>query len=110
MSRIYGPQNVALQERFGTRKLAERIESLACKTEFDSELWQNCPRYVHRYEKVRPSRYVPRAGEETPLAQWKRIDGVQDVLGEADAARARSAGTIGVEDWIQKIESGDPTA
>jgi hypothetical protein len=39
-----------------------------------TEVWPNCPRYVHRYQKVKASRYVPRAQCETPLAGWKRID------------------------------------
>lgn len=219
MSRLYGPQNLSLQEQFGTLDMAERVEALACRTEFDddskgfieamdmfflstidhqgrptvsykggdpgfvriidettlvfpsydgngmflsmgnamsnaevgmlfisferphrirvqgtasvsrddpmmaeygeadfvvrvklSELWQNCPRYVHRFEKVRPSRYVPRKGVETPLAEWKRVDLVQDVLPERDAVKAKQAGTIGIEEWIDKIKAGDPTA
>ena len=75
-----------------------------------SELWQNCPRYVHRYQKVAPSRYVPRETCETPLAEWKRVDLVQDVLPARDAEKARAAGTIGIEEWIEKIKTGDPTA
>ena len=219
MSRLYAEQHRALQEVFGTRSLADRIEQLACKTEFDEEskgfietrdmfflatvnhagqptvsykggdpgfvrvvdsttlvfpsydgngmflsmgnvsrhaqvgmlfisferphrlrvqgtasisredpmmahykeadllvrvqlsaLWQNCPRYVHRYEKVNASRYVPREAKETPLAEWKRVDLVQDVLSAGDAAKAQAAGTIGVEEWIGKVKAGDPTA
>lgn len=219
MSRIFGEQHRALQDALGTRKMADRIERLACKTEFDedskdfiegmdmfflapvdhqgrptvsykggdpgfvkvvdsttlvfpsydgngmflsmgnikqhtqvgmlfisferphrlrvqgaasisrddpmmshykeadfivrvqlSELWQNCPRYVHRYQKVSPSRYVPREACETPLAEWKRIDQIQDVLPNRDAAKARTAGTLGVEEWLDKVKSGDPTA
>src|SRR5262245_6460918 len=75
-----------------------------------SELWQNCPRYVHRYEKVQASRYVPRETHETPLAEWKRVDAVQDVLCSRDAARAQALGTIGAEEWINKVKTGDPTA
>jgi predicted pyridoxine 5'-phosphate oxidase superfamily flavin-nucleotide-binding protein len=75
-----------------------------------SELWQNCPRYIHRYRKVQPSRYVPRADCETPIAEWKRIDMVQDVLSTRDAAKAQAAGTIGIEEWIDKVKAGDPTA
>ncbi len=75
-----------------------------------SELWQNCPRYIHRYQKVQPSRYVPRAECETPLAEWKRIDLVQDVLTARDAAKAQAAGTIAIEEWIEKVKSGDPGA
>jgi len=75
-----------------------------------SELWQNCPRYIHRYQKVTPSRYVPREACETPLAEWKRIDLIQDVLPARDATKAQAAGTIGIEEWIDKVKSGDPTA
>jgi predicted pyridoxine 5'-phosphate oxidase superfamily flavin-nucleotide-binding protein len=219
-SRLYGEQHRELQDVFGTRKLADRIEQLACRTEFDeestgfieamdmfflatvdhtgrptvsykggdpgfvkildsttlvfpsydgngmflsmgnlalhrqvgmlfisferphrlrlqgtatisredpalrqyykeadlivrvklSELWQNCPRYVHRYQKVQASRYVPRGATETPLAEWKRVDAVQDVLSPTDAARAQALGTIGAEEWINKVKAGDPTA
>lgn len=75
-----------------------------------SELWQNCPRYVHRYQKVQASRYVPREAKDTPLAEWKRVDAVQDVLSPQDAARAQALGTIGAEEWINKVKTGDPTA
>jgi uncharacterized protein len=219
MSRLYGNQHRELQDAFSTRRLADRIEQIACKTEFDqdskgfieamdmfflatvdhngrptvsykggdpgfvrivdsttlvfpsydgngmflsmgnvalhkqigmlfisferphrlrvqgtasisrddpmrshyqeadlivrvklSELWQNCPRYIHRYQKVQASRYVPREGTQTPLAEWKRVDAVQDVLSTRDAARAQTLGTIGAEEWINKVKSGDPTA
>ncbi len=75
-----------------------------------SELWQNCPRYIHRHQKISPSRYVPREACETPLAEWKRVAEIQDVLSEPDRERARKLGTIGVTEWIDKVKSGDPTA
>jgi predicted pyridoxine 5'-phosphate oxidase superfamily flavin-nucleotide-binding protein len=75
-----------------------------------SELWQNCPRYIHRYERVSASRYVPREACETPLAEWKRIDLVQDVIPPQDAARAGRAGTIGIEEWIDRVKTGAPDA
>ena len=71
-----------------------------------SELWQNCPRYIPKMEKVRDSRYVPRADCETPLAEWKRVDLLQDVLPPADLAKAKAAGTIEIGEWIQKIQTG----
>jgi predicted pyridoxine 5'-phosphate oxidase superfamily flavin-nucleotide-binding protein len=37
MSRLYGEQHRALQDAFGTRNMADRIEQLACRTEFDEE-------------------------------------------------------------------------
>ena len=75
-----------------------------------SELWQNCPRYIHQYRKVQPSRYVPREACDTPLAEWKRIDLVQDALPAREAEKAQAAGIIGIEEWIDKVKSGDPTA
>lgn len=73
-------------------------------------IWQNCPRYVHRFEKVAPSRYVPRSAGETPVAEWKRIDLVNDVLPARDAAKVDAVGTIGIAEWMGKVKSGDPTA
>ena len=75
-----------------------------------SELWQNCPRYIHQLTKVRDSRYVPREHCETPLAEWKRLDLVQDVLLTKDLQRVEELGTIKIEEWVGKIKSGDPTA
>lgn len=219
MSRLYGEQQRALQDAFGTRQLADRVEQLVCRTEFDeetksfiesrdmfflatvdhqgrptvsykggdpgfvkvidsttlvfpsydgngmflsmgniaqsqqvgllfvsfehphrirvqgtasisredpliaqykeadllvrvklSEFWQNCPRYIHRYQKENPSRYVPRAACETPLAEWKRLDTIQDVLPARDAAKAQAVGIISNKEWADKVKSGDPTA
>ncbi len=219
MSRLFGQQHRELQDAFGTRKLADRIEEIACVTEFDdetkafieaqdmfflasvdhngrptvsykggdaglvkvidsrtlvfpnydgngmymsmgnlaqnsevgllfisfekphrirvqgsatvsredpllaqfpgadilvrvklSEMWQNCPRYIHRYQKLETSRYVPQAECETPLAGWKQTDIVQDVLPPADAEKAKQAGIIPIEQWMDKVKSGDPSA
>ncbi|MBT8447374.1 MAG: pyridoxamine 5'-phosphate oxidase family protein [Gammaproteobacteria bacterium] len=74
-------------------------------------IFQNCPRYIHRYQKVDPSRYVPREACETPLAGWKRIDIIQDVLPERDAQQVAAAGgAIPIEEWAEKVKSGDPDA
>ena len=72
-------------------------------------VWINCPRYVHRMQKVRESRYVPREDSQTPLAGWKRIDIVQSVLPARDKGRAeKEGGTITVEEWFAMIAKGDP--
>ena len=75
-----------------------------------SELWQNCPRYIHQRTKIRDSRYVPRAECETPVAEWKRIDLMQDVIPEADLKKVEKTGTIQIEEWIEKIKTGSPEA
>ena len=50
-------------------------------------VYPNCPRYVHRYELVRSSRFVPRAGCLTPVPEWKRSDWALDALPAHDPAR-----------------------
>ena len=72
-----------------------------------SEWWQNGPRYGHRYEKVKSSRYVPRAGTATPLCEWKRIDGMQDVLRPHELAAVEQAGNITADEWVGHIVNGD---
>ncbi len=54
------------------------------------ELWQNCPRYIPKFDKVRNSRYLPCDDFETPLAEWKRVDSLHDVLPPADLANAQA--------------------
>jgi uncharacterized protein len=44
------------------------------------EVFPNCPRYIHRYELVERSRYVPVAGVEAPVPEWKTRDWAVDVL------------------------------
>ncbi len=75
-----------------------------------TDLWQNCPRYIHRQAMETTSRYVPQADRETPLAGWKQTDLVQDVISAKDAEKAREMGVIGIGDWLEKVKVGDPTA
>jgi predicted pyridoxine 5'-phosphate oxidase superfamily flavin-nucleotide-binding protein len=75
-----------------------------------TDLWQNCPRYIHRQAMETTSRYVPQAARETPLAGWKQTDLVQDVISAKDAEKAREMGVIGIGDWLEKVKVGDPTA
>jgi uncharacterized protein len=59
-----------------------------------SEIFRNCPRYVHRHERVETSRFVPRDGVETPVAEWKRIHEIQELLTPEDRARAAKEGPL----------------
>jgi uncharacterized protein len=52
-----------------------------------TEVFPNCPRYIHRMAPVERSPYVPRAGETTPTPAWKRADWACDVLPAGDPAR-----------------------
>ena len=73
-----------------------------------SQIFVNCARYVHQYRRVKSSRYVPRTGCDTPFAEWKRIDLVQEALPPRDAGRAaRAGGTITVEEYEAKRLAGE---
>jgi hypothetical protein len=73
-----------------------------------SQVFVNCSRYVHRYRRVKASRYVPRAGCETPFAEWKRIDVVQEALPPRDAGKtAKAGGTITIEEYEAKRHAGE---
>ena len=54
------------------------------------EVFPNCPRYIHRYELVERSRYVPAADTEPPVPEWKTRDWARDVLPASDQARRAS--------------------
>jgi uncharacterized protein len=72
------------------------------------EIFVNCPRYVHRYQRVAQSRYTPKAETETPFAEWKRIDIVQDVLPPRDHGRTeKSGGEITIEEWAENAQKGN---
>ena len=75
-----------------------------------SDVWMNCPRYVHRYDKVAASRYVPQADAETPLCEWKRIEGFEDVLRPDEAAAVEKAGQIAQDEWMARVFRGDENA
>ena len=50
-------------------------------------VYPNCPRYIHRYQLVRRSRFVPHDGCLTPVPEWKRSDWAVDALPQQDPAR-----------------------
>jgi predicted pyridoxine 5'-phosphate oxidase superfamily flavin-nucleotide-binding protein len=56
------------------------------------QAFPNCPRYVHSWQKTASSQYVPRAGERTPVPNWKRASWASDVLPATDPAREPEGG------------------
>lgn len=50
-------------------------------------VYPNCPRYIHRYQRVETSEFVPHRGRVTPVPDWKRSDWARDVLPDDDPAR-----------------------
>jgi len=51
-----------------------------------TEVFPNCPRYIHQYKLVAHSRFVPKSECETPVPQWKRNEWANDVLADGDPA------------------------
>lgn len=52
-----------------------------------TQVFPNCPRYIHRMSLVGRSRFVPSPGGEVPVPDWKRTDWACDVLPANDPAR-----------------------
>jgi len=109
------PQRVRLQGVASVREndplTTQFVEAQMVVRVAVTEVWPNCPRYVHRYQKVKASRYVPRAQCETPLAGWKRIDLIQADLPAKDQGKAEKAGgLLSMEDWFGKVVQGNPEA
>jgi hypothetical protein len=50
------------------------------------QVFPNCPRYIHKMQRVENSKFVPRAGQQTPVPGWKRTEWARDVLPAGDPA------------------------
>mgnify|MGYP003334379228 CR=1 FL=1 len=64
-----------------------------------SNVWVNCPRYIPKMTFEAASPAIPSIDGDFPLALWKRIDFLQDVLTEHDRARASTEGLITIETY-----------
>jgi uncharacterized protein len=51
-----------------------------------TQVFPNCPRYIHRMALVERSRFVPEEGREAPVPDWKRAEWACDVLPDGDPA------------------------
>ena len=71
------------------------------------KVWVNCPRYIHRYHRLEQNRFVPVACRKTPLATWKRLDFVQDVIADEDRSAAQAEGVIGLDEYQRKHARGE---
>ena len=59
-------------------------------------IYPNCPRYIHKYQLVARSAFVPRREAPTPVPAWKQAPWAADVLPARDPARATpSSGSDG---------------
>jgi predicted pyridoxine 5'-phosphate oxidase superfamily flavin-nucleotide-binding protein len=86
--RVEGDAEIAfdhpLRERYPECQFIVLVRVLA--------IYPNCPRYVHRYQRVERSRFVPRVGAVTPTPDWKRAGWACDVLPARDPAAERGSG------------------
>lgn len=105
------PHRVRVQ---GTAKLVREHALMAEYTEAKylifvtvSKIWVNCPRYIHKYKKIDQSRYVPEPCKVTPIAEWKRLDMVQDAITPEEKTVAEAQGIINLEQYEDKVKRGE---
>ncbi len=93
-------QNDTLLESFLGAELLVRVTV--------TEIFVNCPRYIHQYQRLNTSKYAPQPGCETPpQPQWKRIDAIQDALPAAAKNIAEQmGGTITPEQYGELLMKG----
>ncbi len=69
----------ALLSKYPEAQFLVRVEA--------DRIYPNCPRYIHKFELVERSSFVPRAAVPTPVPAWKQSDWASDVLPAGDPAR-----------------------
>ena len=87
--------------------LAHWVEAEYVVTVDVDRVWVNCPRYVHRHQRVGQSKYVPVGEKETPLASWKRMDIVQEVIPPCERQQAEKEGILTLAQYEEKVAKGD---
>jgi uncharacterized protein len=66
--------------------LAEYPEAQMVVRVAATEVFPNCPRYIHEYQLVQRSKFVPRDECRTPVPAWKTREWSHDALAHDDAA------------------------
>jgi len=80
--RLSGDASISVDDPFlGSYPEAQFIVRVAV-----TQVFPNCPRYIHKYALVERSSFVPHAGCATPVPNWKKNDWAADVLPEKDRA------------------------
>lgn len=72
-----------LMERYPEAQFVVRVEA--------ARIYPNCPRYIHKYQLLERSRFVPRRGARTPVPAWKHAPWAVDALPDRDPARETEA-------------------
>jgi predicted pyridoxine 5'-phosphate oxidase superfamily flavin-nucleotide-binding protein len=73
----------ALLADYPEAQLVVRVEA--------TEVFPNCPRYIHEYKLVQRSRFVPHEECRTPVPAWKTREWANDVLRQDDPANEPEA-------------------
>jgi predicted pyridoxine 5'-phosphate oxidase superfamily flavin-nucleotide-binding protein len=73
----------ALLAEYPEAQLVMRVEA--------TEVFPNCPRYIHEYRLVQRSRFVPKEACKTPVPAWKTREWASDVLRQDDPANEPDA-------------------
>jgi predicted pyridoxine 5'-phosphate oxidase superfamily flavin-nucleotide-binding protein len=72
-----------------------------------TKIWVNCPRYIHKYQKIDQSKYVPEPCKVTPIPTWKRLDIVQDAITPEEKIIAESQGLVDLKTYEEKVKRGE---
>ena len=74
-----------------------------------TEIFVNCPRYIHQYQRLKTSKYTPLTGcESPPQPQWKRIEALQDALPAREIGLAEKlGGTISPDQYGELLMKGE---
>lgn len=72
---------------FGDPLLARYPEAQFLVRVQADRIYPNCPRYIHKYQLVERSAFVPRPAVPTPVPGWKQSEWAADVLPAGDPAR-----------------------
>ncbi len=68
----------------------------------------NCPRYIHKMQRVEDSATVPTGSKPQPFSRWKRVDAVQEALVVRDQGRAdKEGGVTTMDQWVDNLMRGD---
>ena len=93
-------QSDPLLEEFPGANLIVRVEI--------EKTWINCPRYIPTYKKIASSKYIPRTDGSAPIAAWKKIEEVKEVLPPADRKIVEASGeTLTMEEYAKKVSDGE---
>jgi predicted pyridoxine 5'-phosphate oxidase superfamily flavin-nucleotide-binding protein len=88
--RLNGEASVAEDDAL----LAEYPEARLVVRVRATEVFPNCPRYIHEYRLVQRSRFVPREECTTPVPAWKTREWARDVLPQGDPATQPDAEVV----------------